>query len=225
MHISEEKYLEKDIIPVIPHSDVETLLRIIKETDDEFKEKEQQLLDEVERKKKEVNIKEMEKELKKQKRDQEKLKKENEKAQKKTEKLEKEALLKKEKEEKRTQKLMDAKLKKENVIEDQRLKKESLEKDIKDSEVDSRAKTRIDKEKQLALAKEMSQYRITPEIEEEPTYEIDGKISCENLPELSVTLEDTKAISNQNETPFEANQTISEDLTVDADKRYPALSV
>merc|ERR1711879_226363 len=68
--ISGEKYHEKDIIPVLPHSNVETLLRIIKETDAEFKEKEQKLVDEFERKKKEVNIKEMERELKKQKREQ-----------------------------------------------------------------------------------------------------------------------------------------------------------
>ena len=176
--ISDEKYHEKDIIPVIPHSNVETLLRIIKETDAEFKEKEQKLIDEFERKKKEVNIKEMERELKKQKRDQEKLRKENEKAEKKREKLEKESILKKEKEEKRNKKLMDAKLKQENLIEDQRLKKDSLAADINESEVDSRTKARIDKEKQLALAKEMSHYRITPEIEEEPTYEVDGKISC-----------------------------------------------
>ena len=163
----------------------------------------------------------MEKELRKQKRDQEKLRKENEKAQKKREKLEKEALLKKEKEEKRNKKLIDAKLKKENVIEDQRLKKESLEEDIKESEVDSRTKTRIDKEKQLALAKEMSQYRITPEIEEEPTYEVDRNISCENLPELGATIENTTEISNENGNPFEAKQTISEDLEVDAEKMYP----
>merc|ERR1711981_558128 len=77
--ISDEKHSVKDTIPVIPHANVETLLRIIKETDDEFKEKEQQLLDDIERKKKEDNIKEMEKELKRQKRDQEKLRKQNEK--------------------------------------------------------------------------------------------------------------------------------------------------
>ena len=222
--ISGEKYHEKDIIPVIPHSNVETLLRIIKETDAEFKEKEQKLVDEFERKKKEVNIKEMERELKKQKREQEKLRKENEKAEKKREKLEKESILKKEKEEKRNKKLMDAKLKKENLIEDQRLKNDTLDEDINESEVDSRNKERIDKEKQLALAKEMSQYRITPEINEEPTYEVDGKISCENLPELGVTLIDTKEISNEKENPFEANQRLSEDLELDQDKRYPALS-
>merc|ERR1712072_225357 len=79
--ISDDKHSVKDTIPVIPHANVETLLRIIKETDDEFKEKEQQLLDDIERKKKEDNIKEMEKELKKQKRDQEKLRKQNEKDQ------------------------------------------------------------------------------------------------------------------------------------------------
>ena len=62
MQICDEKCLEKDIIPVIAHSNVETCLLIIYETDDKFKEKEQQLLAEVEQKKKEVNIKEMEKE-------------------------------------------------------------------------------------------------------------------------------------------------------------------
>ena len=118
---------------------------------------------------------------------------------------------------------MDAK--RENGIEGERLKKESLEEDIKESEVDSRTVSRIDKEKQLALAKEMSQYRITPEIEEEPTYEVDRNISCENLPELGATIENTTEISNENGNPFEAKQTISEDVEVDAEKRYPALSV
>ena len=52
MQICDEKCLEKDIIPFIPHSNVETRLLIIYETDDEVKEKEQQLLAEVKRKKK-----------------------------------------------------------------------------------------------------------------------------------------------------------------------------
>jgi DNA repair ATPase RecN len=79
--ISDENIPKKATVQIMSHADVEKILQIIKETDDEFREKELQLLDEIERKRKEENIKEMEKELKKQKKVQEKLKKENEKAQ------------------------------------------------------------------------------------------------------------------------------------------------
>merc|ERR1711994_1191047 len=72
VNISDESLLPQEVIPILPHSDVETFLRIIKETDDEFREKEKQIIDEIERTRKEENIKQMEKELKKQKKDQEK---------------------------------------------------------------------------------------------------------------------------------------------------------
>ena len=79
------------------HSDVDKILQIIKETDDEFRETECQLLDDIERKRKEDDIKNMEKELKKQKLLQAKLKKENEKAQRKREKVENNLQIKKSK--------------------------------------------------------------------------------------------------------------------------------
>merc|ERR1711994_407426 len=68
-NISDESLLPQEVIPILPHSDVETFLRIIKETDDEFREKEKQIIDEIERTRKEEHIKQMEKELKKQKKD------------------------------------------------------------------------------------------------------------------------------------------------------------
>merc|ERR1712019_88803 len=66
-NISDESLLPQEVIPILPLSDVETFLRIIKETDDEFREKEKQIIDEIERTRKEEQIKQMEKELKKQK--------------------------------------------------------------------------------------------------------------------------------------------------------------
>merc|ERR1712113_496716 len=73
VNISDESLLPQEVIPILPHSDVETFLRIIKGTDDEFREKEKQIIDEIERTRKEEHIKQMEKELKNQKKDQEKL--------------------------------------------------------------------------------------------------------------------------------------------------------
>ena len=93
--VSENDGLQTGSTTIMSGADVEKILRIIKETDEEFKEKEKQILDEFERRRKEENIKEMEKELKKQKREQEKLRKENEKAQKKRDKMEKEEQRKK----------------------------------------------------------------------------------------------------------------------------------
>merc|ERR1712154_144113 len=101
MLVSDGSLPPKEVIPVLPHSDVHTFLRIIKETDNEYREKEKQIIDEIERKRKEENIKQMEKELKKQKRDQEKLRKENEKAQVKREKKKKRGLFKKKKKKKK----------------------------------------------------------------------------------------------------------------------------
>merc|ERR1739841_174263 len=73
--VSEQDGLQTGSTTIMSGADVEKILRIIKETDEEFKEKEKQILDEFERRRKEENIKEMEKELKKQKREQEKLRK------------------------------------------------------------------------------------------------------------------------------------------------------
>merc|ERR1712083_68458 len=111
--VSEQVGLQTSSTTIMSGADVEKILRIIKETDDEFKEKEKQILDEFERRRKQENIKEMEKELKRQKREQEKLRKENEKAQKKRDKMEKEEQRKKEKEELANKKKMEAKMKKE----------------------------------------------------------------------------------------------------------------
>merc|ERR1712113_122811 len=108
--VSEQVGLQTSSTTIMSGADVEKILRIIKETDDEFKEKEKQILDEFERRRKEENIKEMEKELKKQKREQEKLRKENEKAQKKRDKMEKEEQKKKK---------IEAKMKKEKQILDE----------------------------------------------------------------------------------------------------------
>merc|ERR1711993_131034 len=71
--VSEQDGLQTGSTTIMSGEDVEKILRIIKETDEEFKEREKQILDEFERRRKEENIKEMEKELKKQKREQEKL--------------------------------------------------------------------------------------------------------------------------------------------------------
>merc|ERR1711997_1327713 len=73
--VSENDGIQTGSTTIMSGADVEKILRIIKETDEEFKEKEKQILDEFERRRKEENIKEMEKELKKQKREQEKLRK------------------------------------------------------------------------------------------------------------------------------------------------------
>merc|ERR1711972_500032 len=62
---SGESLPRTEIIPVLPHSEVEMFLRIIKETDDEFREKEKQIIDEIERKRKEEHIKQMKLEKKK----------------------------------------------------------------------------------------------------------------------------------------------------------------
>ena len=183
-------------------------LRIIKETDNEFKEKEKQIIDEIERKRKEEHIKQMEKELKKQKREQEKLRKENEKAQIRQEKLEKEARLKKEKEEKRSKKAIDAKLKKENEAESRRLAKESSLDKNEDSEVDSATKARIEQEKILALEKEMSHYRITPDVDEEIPHT-----------KLDTVPEDQEEFQEQADNPFEDDLVPDEDT----DHRYPVL--
>merc|ERR1712150_431097 len=121
--ISDETNPQKDNIPLMPHSDVEKLLRIIKETDEEFREKEQQILDAFERSEREKNIKEMEKELKKQKKSQEKLRKENEKAQKRQEKLEQDAMKKKKKKKKKKKNFGKEKKKKKK-----KKKKSNLEK-------------------------------------------------------------------------------------------------
>ena len=145
----------------------------------------------------------MEKELKKQKRDQEKLRKENEKAQMKREKLEKEARLKKEKEEKRSKKAIDAKLRKENDAEAQRLAKESKTKEPK---VDSAAKAQIEKEKLLALEKEMGQYRITPDVDEELMHT-----------KLDTVPEDQEDVQEQADNPFEEDLVPEEDTN----QRYP----
>ena len=206
MKVSDESLPPKEVIPVLPHSDVQMFLRIIKETDNEYREKEKQIIDEIERKRKEENIKQMEKELKKQKRDQEKLRKENEKAQVKREKLEKEARLKKEKEEKRSKKAIDAKLKKENEAEARRQAKESKLDTTKDSEIDSGAKIQIEKEKVLALEKEMSQYRITPDVDEEIIHT-----------KLDTVPEDQEDIQEQADNPFEEDIVPEEDT----DDRYP----
>ena len=207
MNDSGESLPRTEIIPVLPKSEVEMFLRIIKETDDEFKDKEKQIIDEIERKRKEEQIKQMEKELKKQKREQEKLRKENEKAQIRQEKLEKEARLKKEKEEKRSKKAIDAKLKKENEAEARRLAKESSLDKNEDSEVDSATKARIEEEKILALEKEMSHYRITPDVEEIPHTKLD------TVPE------DQEEFQEQGENPFEEDLVPEEDT----DHRYPVL--
>merc|ERR1712190_120830 len=59
VNISDESLLPTEVIPILPHSDVETFLRIIKETDDEFREKEKQIIDKIERTRKEEHIKQM----------------------------------------------------------------------------------------------------------------------------------------------------------------------
>ena len=171
--VSEQDGLQTGSTTIMSGSDVEKILRIIKETDEEFKEKEKQILDEFERRRKEENIKEMEKELKKQKREQEKLRKENEKAQKKRDKMEKEEQRKKEKEELANKKKIEAKMKKEHEAEIRRLETDA--KQNRTTEVDSRDKTIIDKEKQLAIEKEMSQYRITPDIDKKSKYDTGNK--------------------------------------------------
>ena len=171
--VSENDGLQTGSTTIMSGADVEKILRIIKETDEEFKEKEKQILDEFERRRKEENIKEMEKELKKQKREQEKLRKENEKAQKKRDKMEKEEQRKKEKEELANKKKIEAKMKKEHEAEIRRLEIDA--KQNRTTEVDSRDKTIIDKEKQLAIEKEMSQYRITPDIDNKSKYNTGNK--------------------------------------------------
>ena len=206
VNISDESLLPQEVIPILPHSDVETFLRIIKETDDEFREKEKQIIDEIERTRKEEHIKQMEKELKKQKKDQEKLRKENEKAQIRQEKLEREARLKKEKEEKRTKKAIDAKLKKENEAEARRVAEESKLAKKKDSEVDSATKAQMEKERILALEKEMSHYRITPDVDEEVAHK-----------KLDTVPEDQEEFQEQAENPFEDEE--------DVNQRYPVLFV
>merc|ERR1712110_1388405 len=171
--VSENDGLQTGSTTIMSGSDVEKILRIIKETDEEFKEKEKQILDEFERRRKEENIKEMEKELKKQKREQERLRKENEKTQKKRDKMEKEEQKKKEKEELANKKKIEAKMKKEHEAEIRRLETDAKQNGT--NEVDSRDKTIIDKEKQLAIEKEMSQYRITPDIDKKSKYDTGNK--------------------------------------------------
>merc|ERR1712150_326193 len=61
--VSEQDGLQTGSTTIMSGEDVEKILSIIKETDEEFKEKEKQILDEFERRRKEENIKEMEKEL------------------------------------------------------------------------------------------------------------------------------------------------------------------
>ena len=201
------------------HADVEKILQIIKETDDEFREKEHQILDEIERKRKEENIKEMEKELKRQKKDQEKLKKENEKAQKKREKLEKESQLKKEKEEKQMQKKMEAKLKKEQEAESRRMEQESKVEKKKKLAADSETQKQIDKEKQLAIEKEMSQYRITPDVDEDPQVKLAAAAVHDTSSKSGQTApEDHEDGETQN--PFEPKDSDTTTENEDIQQRY-----
>ena len=208
--VSEPVGLQTSSTTIMSGADVEKILRIIKETDDEFKEKEKQILDEFERRRKEENIKEMEKELKKQKREQEKLRKENEKAQKKRDKMEKEEQRKKEKEELANKKKIEAKMKKEHEAEMRRLERDA--KQNRTTEVDSRDKTIIDKEKQLAIEKEMSQYRITPDIDKKSKYYTGSK----ELREVEAEIQLEEAGN-----PFEEYATRIEDIN----ERYSTVTV
>ena len=208
--VSENDGLQTGSTTIMSGADVEKILRIIKETDEEFKEKEKQILDEFERRRKEENIKEMEKELKKQKREQEKLRKENEKAQKKRDKMEKEEQRKKEKEELANKKKIEAKMKKEHEAEIRRLEIDA--KQNRTTEVDSRDKTIIDKEKQLAIEKEMSQYRITPDIDNKSKYNTGNK----ELREVEAEIQLEEAGN-----PFEEYATRIEDIN----ERYSTVTV
>merc|ERR1711997_496451 len=128
-----------------------------------------------------MGIKEMEKELKKQKREQEKLRKE--------------------KEELANKKKIEAKMKKEHEAEIRRLEIDA--KQNRTTEVDSRDKTIIDKEKQLAIEKEMSQYRITPDIDKKSKYNTGNKELREVEAEIQL-----KEAGN----PFEEYATRIEDI-------------
>ena len=187
-------------VPLNSHSDVNKILQIIKETDDEFRERECQLLDDIERKRKEDDIKSMEKELKKQKKLQAKLKKENEKAQRKRAKLEKDLQNKKLKEEYQAQKKMDEKLKKEREEEIRRMKLEAKSQIKKILPVDDEAEVQIKKEKQLAIEREMRQYNITPDV-------------TESLPDRRIDTVEETSEEEQESSTFKDNEQSDSDTT------------
>ena len=122
---------------------------------------------------------------------------------------------------------MEAKIKKENKEEAQRLKQESQQDQQKRSETDSGTDLLIDKEKQLAIEKEMSQYRITPDIEEEATDDFENVVASETHSRLETVIEAQEEPQKEPQNPFESREELGDGHAndEDLDERYQSLFV